>query len=141
MSEEQLTFPQLDPGQLNKMLEAGVIKMRGGSEYLQVANRVLAFRHLNTQGMIHTNPLKIGERHYMQAQVIAGGRVMATAIKEIKFEGGKGAAGQYPAETAETGAIGRALALCGFGTLMGDLDEGDQIADAPIENKKQSKGR
>lgn len=37
-------------------------------------------------------------------------------------------------EKAETGAIGRALAMLGFGTqhALSDLDEGDRIADAPV---------
>jgi hypothetical protein len=36
-------------------------------------------------------------------------------------------------EKAETGAIGRALALAGFGTqfLADELEEGDRLADAP----------
>ena len=42
-------------------------------------------------------------------------------------------------EKAETGAIGRALALCGYGTqFTGDeLEEGARIVDAPIEPKKE----
>lgn len=53
---------------------------------------------------------------------------------------------RYPIERAETGAIGRALALMGYGTQfcgdeLGedegglDLDEGDEIADAPVERR------
>ena len=37
-------------------------------------------------------------------------------------------------EKAETGAVGRALAMCGYGTLQApEFDEGERIADAPIE--------
>ena len=41
-------------------------------------------------------------------------------------------------EKAETGAIGRALALCGYGTqFTGDeLDEGKRIVDAPVKRGK-----
>ena len=40
-------------------------------------------------------------------------------------------------EKAETGAIGRALAMCGYGTLQApEFDEGERIADSPIENNK-----
>jgi hypothetical protein len=44
-------------------------------------------------------------------------------------------------EKAETGAMGRALAMLGFGTqfALADLDEGDRLADAPIEAKKAPK--
>ena len=43
-------------------------------------------------------------------------------------------------EKAETGSIGRALALLGFGTAfaLADLDEGMRLADAPLETVKKS---
>jgi hypothetical protein len=38
---------------------------------------------------------------------------------------------------AETGAIGRALAMCGYGTLQApELDEQDRLGDAPVEKAK-----
>ena len=40
-------------------------------------------------------------------------------------------------EKAETGAIGRALAMCGYGTLQApEFDEQDRLADAPVEKAK-----
>lgn len=41
-------------------------------------------------------------------------------------------------EKAETAAVGRALAMLGFGTqfAVADLDEGDRLADAPVVNTK-----
>jgi hypothetical protein len=40
-------------------------------------------------------------------------------------------------EKAETGAIGRVLALCGYGTLQApEFDEQDRLADAPVEKAK-----
>ena len=56
------------------------------------------------------------------------GRVIATAHKSETAQG-------FPdhMEKAETGAIGRALALCGYGTqFTDDLEEGGRLADAPI---------
>jgi hypothetical protein len=57
------------------------------------------------------------------------GTVIATARKketEIGFP-------DY-IEKAETGAIGRALAMCGYGTLQAlECDEQDRLADAPVE--------
>jgi hypothetical protein len=42
-------------------------------------------------------------------------------------------------EKAETGAIGRALAMCGYGTLQApEFDEGERIADAPVEKPKNA---
>ncbi len=38
-------------------------------------------------------------------------------------------------EKSETGAIGRALALCGFGTqFTPELDEGERLADSPLQS-------
>ncbi|MDL2224653.1 hypothetical protein LJC20_00370 [Eubacteriales bacterium OttesenSCG-928-M02] len=42
-------------------------------------------------------------------------------------------------EKAETKAVGRALAMLGYGTQFApDLDEGERIADSPVENKQQA---
>jgi len=40
-------------------------------------------------------------------------------------------------EKAETGSIGRALALCSYGTQFApDMHEGDRVADAPQEARR-----
>jgi hypothetical protein len=126
-----------------EIVDRGYIDMKGGKEYLQVAHRIVWFRSEHSDWLIETSNKIIGERHYMSCKIMrpifdkdgteVGLHPVATANKEIKFEGGKGASAAYPVETAETGAIGRALGLCGYGTLSGDLDEGDQIADSPVE--------
>jgi hypothetical protein len=43
-------------------------------------------------------------------------------------------------EKAETGAVGRALLLLGYGTqfALADLDEGDRLADSPLLSAKSS---
>ena len=60
------------------------------------------------------------------------GRIIATARKretEIGFP-------DY-IEKAETGAVGRALAMCGYGTLQApEFDECERLADAPVEKAK-----
>ena len=59
------------------------------------------------------------------------GQVIATARKKETEIG-------FPdhIEKAEAGAIGRALAMCGYGTLQApEFDEGKRIADAPVEKK------
>lgn len=61
-----------------------------------------------------------------------GDVVIATARKR-ETEGG------FPdyIEKAETGAVGRALAMCGYGTLQApEFDEQDRLADAPVEKSK-----
>ena len=60
------------------------------------------------------------------------GRVIATSHKREDERG-------FPdfMEKSETGAIGRALALCGFGTQFcaDELDEGSRLADSPISKR------
>lgn len=113
----------------------GTIKL-SGRDYLQVAYRVVEFRRDNPTATILTETRKIDDELFAFATVANDGVVLATAHKMVK-RGGKGPAAQFPLETAETGAIGRALALCGYGTLGGDLDEGDQIADAPVAARQE----
>jgi len=99
-----------------------------GKSYLPVAPRIVAFREARPDWSIVTEPTMIGEAHYCRATILADdGRIVATAHKSVtSFAGGA-------FEKAETGAIGRALSLCGFGTLLAlDMDEGEDIADAPV---------
>ena len=103
-----------------------------GKDYLPVAARVVLFREDHPDASILTTSVVIGEDLHMRAEVSKAGVVWASGHKKVRF-GMSGPAGQYPIETAETGAIGRALALCGYGTLSGDLDEGEELADAPVE--------
>ena len=104
-----------------------------GRDYLPVAARVVWMRREHADWSILTEPVAIADGGYMRATILNDmGRVLATAHKAIR-PGGRGAVGQYPIESAETGAVGRALGLCGYGTLAGDLDEGDELADSPVE--------
>ena len=94
-----------------------------GRKYLPVAPRVVAFREDHPDWSIITEPM---DGMVLATVMDQTGRIIATAHKTItKFAGGD-------VEKAETGAIGRALSLCGYGTLLAfDLEEGDEIADAP----------
>lgn len=104
-----------------------------GKEYLPVAPRIVLFRAEHPEWTIMTNTADVGGDTYVKATVVNDkDKIMATAHKRLRKDA-KGPAALWPLETAETGAIGRALALCGYGTLSGDLDEGDQLADAPVE--------
>lgn len=109
-----------------------------GKEYLQVAHRLVWFREDHPSGVIRTM-LKAqqgeGQNEYavFQAEIHImtdkGPMLVATAHK-------KETAGGFPdfLEKAETGAIGRALALLGYGTQFAadELDEGTRLADAPV---------
>jgi hypothetical protein len=109
--------------------ELPLLDMRG-KPYLQVAHRLVWFREEHPDWTIETE-LKT-EKDSAQARAVikdASGRIMSTAHK---FEDRAGFADFR--EKAETGAIGRALAMVGFGTQFcaDELDEGERLADSPV---------
>jgi hypothetical protein len=117
-----------------------MIRVNGGKKYLPVAARLVWFREEKPDWGIVTTPLDINmERQYciFQAQVFdSNGKVIATGTK---VETAKG----FPdyVEKAETGAVGRALAMVGYGTQFApELEEGDRLADAPQGSRGDSGG-
>jgi hypothetical protein len=103
-------------------------------DYLQVAHRVLWFREEHPDWSIETEALIQTDDHSFFKTTIkdTSGRILATGHK---YEDKKGFYDHR--EKAETGSIGRALALVGFGTQFApELDEEERIVDAPINTKK-----
>lgn len=103
-----------------------------GKAYLDVKYRILWVKEEHPDWGIETDVLAASPTEAMVKATIkdANGRILATGHKtESKAD--------FPAgfiEKAETGAIGRALALCGYGTqFTADLDEGERIVDSPVE--------
>ncbi len=102
-----------------------------GKPYLMVAHRLVWFREVMPGAAIETNVYEIGESHAIFVATIRdeNGKVLATATKKETQK-------DFPdfIEKAETGAVGRALAMAGFGTAftVPDFDEGSRLADAPI---------
>ena len=100
------------------------------SEYLPVAARIAWFRKDHTYWSIVTEVEQWGDKAVVMKATIKDslGAVIATARKKETEAG-------FPdyIEKAETGAIGRALAMCGYGTLQApEFDEQDRLADAPV---------
>lgn len=104
-----------------------------GKKYLEAAYRVLWAREEHADWGFETEFLQLGPDLAIAKATIkdGSGRVLAQATKT-----------ETPAgfadfvEKAETGAIGRALALCGYGTQFAlELDEGERIVDGPREAK------
>ena len=102
-------------------------------DYLPVAARIAWFRLVHPAWSIITKEVKSATKATVMKAIIKDeqGRVMATARKRESEEGFS----DY-IEKAETGAIGRALAMCGYGTLQApEFDEGERLADAPVKKK------
>jgi hypothetical protein len=103
------------------------------ADYLPVAARIAWFRKDNPYWSIITEVEQLGNKAVVMKATIKDmlGTVIATARKketEIGFP-------DY-IEKAETGAIGRALAMCGYGTLQApEFDEQERLADAPVGKK------
>lgn len=102
-----------------------------GKPYLQVAHRLVWFREDHPDWGISTKVTVDFEKQrslgYCEI-TDATGRKIASAHK---VEDAKGF-GDYT-EKCETGAVGRALALCGYGTQFApEIDEADRIVDAPV---------
>jgi hypothetical protein len=105
-----------------------------GNDYLDVKYRVIWFREERPDWSIETEMMSVtASSAYAKATIRdEKGRILSTSHK---FENAQG----FPdfIEKAETGAIGRALALIGFGTQFcaDELDEGERIVDSPVAPK------
>jgi hypothetical protein len=106
------------------------------TDYLPVAARIAWFRREHPLWSIITEVEQLANKAVVMKATIKDmlGTVIATARK-------KETEADFPdyIEKAETGAIGRALAMCGYGTLQAqEFDEAERLADAPIEKAKNS---
>jgi hypothetical protein len=116
-----------------------LLKLKG-KDYLQVAHRIQWFNEEAERFHIDTDFISVTEeRAVARAKVTVfdkEGREVrhATATKQESKK-------DFPdfIEKSETGAIGRALALMGYGTqfALSDLDEGSRLADSPVVNPKE----
>lgn len=101
-----------------------------GKDYLTVAYRLVWYREVYPKGKIVTEAVQMSPEYAIfRASIFDESEcLLATATKHESKK-------DFPdhIEKAETGAIGRALALCGFGTqFTDDLAEGERIVDSPL---------
>ncbi len=107
---------------------------RGPADYLAVQWRLVWFREQCPEGSIETELV-----HFDPVEKLA-------VFRAKIFDGKGGSATGHGSETAkdfddylekaETKSVGRALAALGFGTQFApELEEGERIADAPVERK------
>ena len=102
-----------------------------GKDYLQVAWRLVWFREDHPDWAINTELLEQDQDHAIFKAIICDENGMQKSSghgSESKKDFGDFL------EKAETKAIGRALAMLGFGTQFAadELDEGTRIVDSPI---------
>lgn len=117
-----------------KGTELPMVKIKG-NDYLLVVWRIVWMREEHPDWTIKTTLIEHSpEKTIFKAEIItADGKLLATAHKhETKQD-------FYDhLEKAETSAIGRALALCGYGTQFApELAEGDRLADSPVDNSRR----
>lgn len=106
-----------------------------GKDYLLVAHRLQWFNETETNFRIETDFLLVNEDQTVARAIVT---VFDKEGKEIKRASATKRETKKDfsdhTEKAETSAVGRALAMLGYGTqfAISDLDEGDRIVDSPV---------
>lgn len=111
-------------------------KVKGGQDYLECKYRLIWWREEHPEGHVTTDLIHAdyANGYYVVKARVGwtdeqGRDVHATAHKSESVKDFAEAL-----EKAETGAIGRALALLGYGTAQAmEFDEGDRIVDSPVD--------
>lgn len=101
-----------------------------GKKYLQVMWRLVWFREDKPNWCIDTKLEKVDEKHAIFSAKIYDNE---GALKSAGY--GSESINDFRdyIEKAETKAVGRALAMLGYGTQFApELDEGDRIVDSPV---------
>lgn len=120
----------------SKGTEFPLLNLRG-KDYLEVKYRVAWFREEHPDWSFESDYLVYSDDMAIARSVVKDdkGRVLAIAHKREDREHF-----QDFMEKAESSALGRALALLGYGTVTAqELEEGVRIADSPVETKVKPK--
>lgn len=112
-----------------------------GKDYLMVGHRLQWFNETETNFRIETDFLLVNDDQTVARAVVT---VFDKEGKEIKRASAtkRETKKDFPdhTEKAETSAVGRALAMLGYGTqfAISDLDEGDRIVDSPVTDARSA---
>lgn len=106
-----------------------------GKDYLMVAYRIQWMNEEVPNFSVTTNILRMEKDESIVQATVSIRNEKGDIIKNAtatKREDSKGFADHL--EKAETSAVGRALAMLGYGTqfALADLDEGERLADSPL---------
>ena len=115
-----------------------LIKIQGNRDYLPVASRLVWLREEHPDWSIITTPIEINlEQQYAIFTAVVKDQTGRIVGQGTKHENRQGFADYI--EKAETGSIGRALAVCGYGTQFApELEEGERLVDSPQPAKQQA---
>jgi hypothetical protein len=120
-----------------KGIELPLLNLKG-KDYLQVAHRLVWFREVYPLGRFDTECVEATDKYVLYKATISVPNERGEYVKladGVKREDYAHFSDAH--EKAQTGAIGRALAMIGFGTQFApELDEGERLADSPIERPK-----
>lgn len=119
----------------NAKPKQGFVNLKG-KQYLQVNARVQWFREENPHGVITTEVVSWDPLGVKATVIDNDGNLMAVDHASAKPKPDSVYAGRE-LEKACTAAIGRALALCGYGTLgaLKEDVEDDHLSDSPVNRR------
>lgn len=115
-----------------------------GKDYLEVKWRIAWFRDAEPNGKIKTEVLQTEPFMMVKATVEHGDGAVSEGTGTAPAYGNGQSTWKYrEVEKAETAAIGRALAIAGYGTqFTGDeWDEGDDLADSPVQRNESAQSK
>lgn len=113
-----------------------MMQMKGGKGYLQVMWRLVWFREDHPDWSINADCIEHDQDHAVFKAIICD-------ENGIQKSSGHGSETKKDfndfLEKAETKAVGRALAMLGYGTQFAadELDEGTRIVDSPVQQKQE----
>jgi hypothetical protein len=110
-----------------------------GKDYLEVKWRIAWMRDQNPTWGIDTIPMQVGGVLVVKAIITnEDGRQMASGLATVReAASNRESWSGREFEKAETAALGRALAVAGYGTqFTNDFDEGEYLSDSPVQPKQ-----